>query len=142
MSQPESTSLRSLYEKHDFKKGDHVIVCERYKPDISYKGKVYSIVNLPMNKYIKQYKNIFVDYFYISFPEEIYDKLLKQGLEVIYQHNPIIIGNIETDEDGKIQKIHAQNSGPLLYETYEIDLQNINAILVWRHAYEIKNELW
>jgi hypothetical protein len=129
-------NLELLQERHNFKSGDDVVVFERSNPGLCYSGKIYRIIALPANKYIHRYKNILVDYFYISFPNEIYNLLLKRGSEVIYNHNPVIIGEIITDKIGKIQKLYKQErfSGE-----YEIKFDNINALLIWRAAYNIKS---
>ena len=80
-------NLGLLQESHNFKKGDDVVVFERNNTGIFYSGKIYDIVALPANKYIHPYKNILVDYFYISFSNEIYNFLLKRGSEIIYKYN-------------------------------------------------------
>lgn len=130
-------NLELLQERHNFKSGDDVVVFERNNPGFCYSGKIYRIIALPANKYIHPYKNILVDYFYISFSNEIYNLLLKRGSEVIYNHNPVTIGEIITDKSGKIQKLYRQErfSGE-----YEIKFGNINAVLIWRIAYDIKHE--
>ena len=129
-------NMELLQERHNFKSGDDVVVFERSNPEFCYSGQIYRIIALPANKYIHPYKNILVDYFYISFPNEIYNLLLKRGSEVIYNHNPVIIGEIITDKIGKIQKLYKQErfSGE-----YEIKFDNINALLIWRAAYNIKS---
>ena len=79
-----------------------------------------------------------VDYFYIQFAKEDYDKLLMRGLDVIYQHSPVVLGSIQRDTSGNIVKLYTQQ--PFMPET-EIHLDGINAMLCWRIAYKIKKAI-
>ena len=72
-----------------------------------------------------------VDYFYISFPADVYDKVLTRGLEVIHKNKPEILGNITRDSTGKITQLR------LLSPETEININDIYAALIWRQAYEI-----
>ena len=76
-----------------------------------------------------------VDYFYISFPADVYDKVLTRGLEVIHKNKPEILGNITRDSTGKITQLRLQH-GAFSPET-EININDIYAALIWRQAYEI-----
>jgi len=127
--------LQLLNEKHNLRKGNQVIVTDR-RTSIAYQGKIYDIVNLPVNKYIDDLKNVFIDYFYISFPNEVCYQLLRRGSEVIYNYTQATIGNIVLDSNGKIEKIYRQH--PLCGSEYEINFHQINAMLVWRVAYDIE----
>lgn len=127
--------LQLLKEIHNLRKGDNVIVTDR-RNRFSYQGKIYDIVNLPVNKYINDFKNVFIDYFYVSFPNDVYSQLLTRGSEVIYNYKQATIGNIVLDNDGKIEKIYKQE---LFCKTeFEINFHQINAMLVWRVAHDIK----
>ena len=128
--------LLLLNEKHNLRKGNQVIVTDR-QTNVSYQGKIYDIVNLPINKYINDLKNVFIDYFYVSFPNEVYCQLLCRGSEVIYNYTQATIGNVVLDSNGKIEKIYRQD--PLCGSEYEINFHQINAMLVWRVAYDIKS---
>lgn len=127
--------LQLLKEEHNLQKGDLVIVTDRFK-SLSYQGKIYDIVNLPVNKYINDLKNVFIDYFYVSFPNAMYYQLLRRGIEVIYNYKPATIGNIILDGNGKIEKIYKQE--PFCKTEIEINFHQINAMLIWRIAYDIK----
>jgi len=125
--------MNFLVETHNFRNGDQVIVKLRYGGD-TYDGTIYSIVKLPMHKH--DINSRCVDFFYISFPPEVYDKVLSRGLEVIHKNNPQVIGNITRDSSGKITQLWLQH-GPFSQET-EITINDINAALMWREAYEIQ----
>ncbi len=127
--------IQLLKEKHNLRKNDKVIVTNRFT-GLSYQGKIYHIVNLPVNKYINKLKNVFIDYFYVSFPNEVYCQLLRQGSEIIYNYTQAIIGNIVLDNTGKIERIYKQK--PFCGTELEINFHQINAMLVWRVAYDIK----
>jgi len=133
--------MEALTESHNLKQGERVIVKERFYSEISYSGKIYKIINKPLNEWILQYKNINIDYFYIKFEESFYHLLLKRGLGVIYNHKPMILGNVNRDANGRIEKIYSQPGFPeslsIKNET-QIRLENINAMLVWRAAYDIQ----
>lgn len=128
--------IRLLQEHHNIKTNDNVIIFERNNPSKIYNGIVMNILNLPINKYINPLNQIYVDYFYVKFDIEIYNKLLKRGLNIIYNNKPEILGNIiYNHETHKIQKIYIQYNN-CSYET-EIKIKNINSILIWRIAYKI-----
>jgi hypothetical protein len=127
--------LQLLNEKHNLRKGNQVIITDRFT-GICYQGKIYDIINLPVNKYINELKNVFIDYFYVSFPNNVYCQLLTRGSEIIYNYTQAIIGNIVLDNTGKIERIYRQ--APLCGTELEINFHQINAMLVWRVAYDIK----
>jgi hypothetical protein len=128
--------LQLLKEKHNLRKGEHVIVTDRFT-GICYQGKIYEIINnMPVNKYINELKNVFIDYFYVSFPNDVYCQLLRRGSEVIYNYKQATLGNIVLDNDGKIEKIYRQE--PFCGTEVEINFHQINAMLVWRAGYDIK----
>lgn len=124
--------MNFLLAPHNFRNGDQVIVKLRYGTD-TYEGTIHSIVNLPMNKYDRNIT--YVDYFYISFPPEVYDKVLIRELQVIHNNKPEVIGNITHDSTGKIIQLRLQH-GPFSSES-ETNINNIQAALIWRRAYEI-----
>jgi hypothetical protein len=128
--------LQLLNEKHNLRKGDRVVVTDRFS-NLSYQGKIYEIINnMPVNKYINELKNVFIDYFYVSFPNEVYCQLLCRGSEVIYNYKQATLGNIVLDSNGRIEKIYRQQ--PLCGSEYEINFHQINAMLIWRVGYDIK----
>jgi len=129
-------NLRLLQEEHDFRSGDSVIVIERQYPHNSYEGIIYTIIHLPANKTF--YKDIYVPYFYVKFSDDIYAKILKRGWEILYQGKQKVVGNIIlSPENNMIEKIYEQRD--FSSAEYEIKLEYINGILIWREGYEIKN---
>lgn len=129
--------LTLLREKHSIRQGDSVVIVERTNAEKKYHGKVYKIVNLPLNKHLPQpYYSQHVDYFYITFSEEIQNDLLKKGLPIIYNHSDATLGNIIRNDAGQIEKIYMQRHH--FDVEIEINLNHINAILMWRVAYDIK----
>lgn len=131
------TDIDYLLEKHNIRVGDDVIVREREFPHTQYNGSVYRIVNKPLNEHIRGHRHIMVDYFYIQFNNEIYHLLLKRGLDVIYQHQPVILGNVNRNKSGKIIELFTQK---MFSPETEIHIDGINAILCWRIAYDIQKE--
>lgn len=124
-----------LTEAHNFTNGDNVVVHERYYPRKSYNGTIYAIVNKPEQEYMKPIH--LIDYFYIKFPEPMYHKLLQRGWEVMYRNRPVIIGTIHRNKTTNcIEKLYTQEK----YCTVEveIDIKDINAMLVWRIAFDIQ----
>jgi hypothetical protein len=92
-------------------------------------------MNKPEQAYAKLARH--VDYFYIQFPEPMYHELLKRGLEILYRNRPVIIGTIRKNTTTNcIEKLYTQEK----YCTVEIeiDIKDINAMLVWRIAYDIQ----
>ena len=118
---------------------DRVTFTDRFSGE-SYQGTIYSIVSLQENKYYKYSQ--YVDYFYIMVSQKDLHKLLERGFEVIVNHRPAVIGNIERERrtrDGEvsvIKKLYIQN-GAWSDET-EISLDSVNAILVWRIQFDIQ----
>lgn len=124
-----------LIEAHNFKNGDNVVAHERHYPNKSYNGIIYAIVNKPEQEYMKPTR--LIDYFYIQFPEPMYHELLKRGWEVMYRNRAVIIGTIRRNTTTNcIEKLYTQEK----YCTVEleIDIKDINAILVWRIAFDIQ----
>jgi len=122
-----------LSEPHNFKTGDSISMYERKYPKYKYNGKIYIII-----KKIENNMNMFmpIDYFYITLEKEIYNKILLRGWKIIYRGQEKVIGNIEKNINGIITKIHTQHMFDAYNET-EIDIENIDAILIWRVAYNI-----
>jgi hypothetical protein len=133
-------SLKHLHESHTFRNGDEVIVKERAGKYRNFRGKIYSIVNQSMNEHISEHKHIMVDYFYITFDLDTYDTLLSRGLYILYQGQPVVLGNVYRDNAGKITQVFTQ---PHYYTTirieHEIKIEDINAILIWRVGYSIEH---
>jgi hypothetical protein len=129
-------NLTLLQEGHNFKDGNNVAVYERYSPDEKMYGTIYKIINLPANKDIKEYANVYIDYFYVKFSKEVYNKILTRGSKIIYNHKPEVVGNIVRDNTNAIQKIYIQY--PFVNNETKIELENINSMLVWREAYVIE----
>lgn len=128
-------NLRLLQEDHNFRSGDSVIVVEREYPHNSYEGIIYSIIHLPAGKIY--YNDLYVPYFYIKFSDIIYAKILKRGWEILYQGKQKVVGNIIlSPKNNMIEKIYEQCESSST--EYEIKLEYINSILIWRIGYEIK----
>jgi hypothetical protein len=127
--------LKRVQEPHTLKSGDLVNVLNRQTNE-QHEGRIYKVVSQPLNEYIQSQKNIFIDHFYISFSKEIHSILLSRGLPIIYDHRPEILGNIKkVTGTNKIEEIYIQ----YLHQREErkISIDKINAILIWRDAYEI-----
>jgi hypothetical protein len=128
--------IKLLQEPHDIKISDNVVIFERNNPLNIYHGSVTHILHLPINKYISPLNQIYVDYFYVKFNIELYNKLLKRGLNIIYNNKAEILGNIiYNHKTQQIQKIYIQHN--LSSHETEIKLENINSILIWRVGYKI-----
>jgi len=129
--------LELLQEEHDFHRGDDVLVYERKHHGVYYSGKIYDIVSLPLplSEYIDEYKNILVDYFYVTFEKPIYSIFLKRGFDVIYKSKRAILGDVILDKNSQIEKIYQQYRFQSRED--EINLDDINAMLVWRVGYGI-----
>lgn len=126
---------RLIVEPHSFHPGDYVYVCKRNDPEKKYNGKIYSIVNKLENKYTKN--SPYVDHFYIAFDRCVYDSLLQRGWSIIYNRKEEILGDIERNRQGEIININIQSEFDFVPET-EIDIEKINAILIWRVAHMIE----
>jgi hypothetical protein len=137
---PFNMDITLLQEPHNIKPGNNVVIFERTNPSDTYNGIVTHILNLPVNKYIKPLNQIYVDYFYVKFDIKIYNKLLKRGLNIIYNNKPEILGNIIYNHKTQhIQKIYIQHDAQsdAQRDETEIKLENINSMLIWRVAYKI-----
>lgn len=121
--------MNFLHEKHNLRTGDEVIVYRREYPDEIFEGKIYKIE-------FKKINDNYVNHFYIEFPLEIYHELLKRGSNIYYDNSLQTVGTIIRNKTtDKIEKIHTQH----MFQEYEpeIDLQRVNAMLIWRIAYNI-----
>jgi hypothetical protein len=127
----------SIYEFHNFKEGDAVNVNDRFNSSENFEGIIYKIINKPENRYAKNPN--WVDYFYVSFQQDVYNKLLKRGWDVIYNHREVVLGDVEKTNE-RISRLTIQDVSLFPTMDQEIKLKNINAILVWRVAFEIKHK--
>ena len=128
-------TMTLLREPHHFRRNDNVKVHERIHPDPVYDGRIYDIYQKPLQKGL-QYSPIF-DYFYITFDKNVYDSLLKKGWSIIYEGKECTLGSVERNENNEITKIHVLYELQLFGEK-EIEVDKIDAILIWRVAYKIK----
>jgi hypothetical protein len=127
------SDLRLVQQPHHFRQGKKVTVYDRTSPEIKYHGRIYSIINKPINKYDV---SPCVDHFYISFDRHTYNQILKRGWEIIYQNKEEILGDIERNNLDEIVQLSIQYE----YITYEspIDIEKIDAILIWRVGFMIE----
>jgi hypothetical protein len=123
-----------LNENHSFRTGDDVIFSERCYPNREFTGRIHSIVSLPINRGCPN--GAYTDYFYISLSRNDCDTILTRGYEVIYSGNPITLGDVIKDNSGKIITINRQ------YHINQsiIDIQYVNAVLIWRQGYSIRGK--
>jgi len=129
--------LELLTEPHNLNEGDSVVVTERVYPNNFHRGTIYKIINEPISRY-KQ-NSPYVDYFYIKFDIDTLDSLCMRGLPIIYKHRPAILGYvIRSKTTKKIEQIYTQDGSPVSSREEQINLNDINAVLVWRVAYSIK----
>jgi hypothetical protein len=132
--------LKLLSAPHKLREGDAVVITDMKNNRRTFNGTIYRIINAPVNKYLAPYNSIFVDQFYIKFKNEDYPELLSRGLDIIYNHRPAILGNVvRTNNSQNITAVYSQNSSPGYYSETQIDVNNINAILVWRCGFEIRS---
>lgn len=125
--------MKLLFESHSMHIGGKVLVSLRNNPNESYVGTIYNIINSPMNK--GRPNTDYVDHFYITFAPEVYAKLLMLGSEIIHNHVPTTIGVINVnDARDQITDMTLQS---LLSNERTVNPKNINAMLVWRIAYNI-----
>ena len=75
----------------------------------------------------------------VSLDKKIYDLLLLRGWRVIYDGKEITLGDVERDMYGRIIKIYKQNTNPYTQDEkeVEINIENIDAILIWRLEFSI-----
>jgi hypothetical protein len=125
-------TIRLLLEKHSFRSGDNVRINFRNKPEEKYYGTIYTIVN-NYDRYFKMN----IDYFYISFNKDVYNKILQRGWKVIYNGEEHTLGDMERNIFGEIKKIYIQYDYIRSYEK-EIKLEDIYGILIWREGYNIE----
>ena len=121
---------------HSFNEGDIVTVCKRVNPNFKYTGKIYKIINKLENSYIKN--THYVDYFYITFDKNVYDKILLKGWNIIVNDKDKVIANIERNELGEIVRLYIQCDENDTFIGEEINIEDINAILIWRVAFNIE----
>jgi len=123
--------IEYLTANHNFKTFDDVSVTNLEK-NILYNGKIHSIIKKPLI----EYNYYLVDHFYISFSQDIYEDVLLQGWAIIYNNKECVISSIKRDNNGKITKINTIIGDSEI----EIDINNINAILIWRIAFDINHK--
>lgn len=129
----EKTNIEFLTDPHNLRVGDSVKITNRYDEYESYTGRIYSIVSLPINKHIKPLDSIYADYIYVKLSNHDYDKIIQRGWDVMYNHRQEIISSVEK-ERGKITKISTRVG--MMGES-QADINNINAILIWRVGWKI-----
>jgi hypothetical protein len=124
-------------EPHSMQNCQEVSVIVRNNSDQSYEGMIYNIISLPFNR--GRPNTDFVDYFYIQFPPNVYAKLLMRSSEIIYNNSQRVIGAIVTDSDRKtITRLTLQSTNMFSNDEIVVPPEKINAILIWRVAYDIK----
>jgi len=64
--------------------------------------------------------------------------MLLRGWSIIYEGEERIVGDIERNETGEITQLLIQSHYPELCDEKIVDINKINAILVWRVAFEIQ----
>lgn len=123
--------LEMLSEPHTFRSGDLVKVTIRGDDLESYNGRIYSILSLPINIYNE--REGFTDHFYITFDATSYYNIIGKGWEIIYNHKTESIADIKK-EDGRITDISIKYG---CLSEVDADINNVNAILIWRFAWKI-----
>jgi hypothetical protein len=74
-----------------------------------------------------------------SFSNEDYNKLLSRGLDIIHNHKPEILGKVVKSHGScNITEVYTQTFSPGYYNETKIDINDINAILVWRTGFDIR----
>lgn len=127
--------MNHLLESHSFRNNDKVSVCLRKNPMIQYDGTIYSILNKPFQNGIN---SPMIDYFYVKFDPSLYHTILLRGWNVLYKGKEKIIGDIVRGNDGKIIEIYTQSDFfGIDYPPTLIQMSEIDAILIWRVAYQI-----
>jgi hypothetical protein len=131
--------LTLLTAPHTFKEGNVVLVTDKINKNDSFNGVIYRIINAPANKHLAPYNSIYVDHFYIKFSNEDYNKLLSRGLDIIHNHKPEILGKVVKSHGScNITEVYTQTFSPGYYNETKIDINDINAILVWRTGFDIR----
>lgn len=127
------SDIHLVQQPHPFRPGKKVTVYDRISPEIKYHGRIFSIINKPINKYGV---SPCVDHFYISFDRTTYNKILKRGWEIIYQNRKEILGDIERNNLGEIVQLSVQYD--FITDESPIDIEKIDAILIWRVGFMIE----
>lgn len=126
-------SNQYLSEPHSFLVGDSVKVNHRDDETNFYRGIIYSIVNLPINKHLEQRDSKYTDYFYIRFPLTVYHEMILQGWEILYDYKQEVVSKVIRN-NGQIESLYIRRG---LMSEIEIDIKKVNAILIWRVGFEI-----
>jgi len=129
--------MSRLREPHNFRVNDNVKVHKRIHPNHVYDGRIYDIHQKPFQQGV-QYSPIF-DYFYITFDKKVYHSLLIKGWSIIYEKKECILGTVERNKNNEITKIYVLHELQLLGEK-EINIDEIDAILIWRVSYKITHK--
>lgn len=116
--------MNFLTETYSMRIGQKVLVSVRDSPNECYYGTIFNIINRPMNR--GNPNTNFVDHFYITFTQDIYFKLLLRGSEIIYNCDLSIVNSM-TNLTLQL----------FMYNETTLNPDNINAMLVWRDAYNI-----
>lgn len=125
--------MNLLNEPHNFRHNDAVFVHFRKTPEVMYEGNIYSIIKKPLQVYPPN--SPLIDYFYIKFVSTIYDKILFHGMRILCKGYERTIASIERDNNNKIIKIYLFNEMPLEPEVKNINIDDIDAVLIWRAAF-------
>lgn len=124
--------MNHLKESHTFKIGDPVIVYDRCEPNVKFNGIIHQIVYMESSKF----SDVFVDYFYIRFPTNVYDTLLKRGHNIIYRGKPEVVGDIIRNDKMEIETLYIQF--PFSARQTQIELEYLHSMLIWRVGFCIE----
>lgn len=125
-------------EPYNLSVGDRVRIYLRSSPSIVYdKGIIFAIHAKP--EYIGESSNMnLIDNIYIQFDDNnVYDKILKRGWNILYNGEEMTLGNILYNDNGQIMKISVQHHSAYRNEM-EIDIQKIGGILISKHTFLIE----
>jgi len=128
------TTMQLLREPHNLKKGQHVYIYKRNKPEIKYTGNIYKIYSQPLQQSLLN--SPYIDYIYVSLDDAVYSKLLMRGWSVIYKGEQRVIGDVEKNDQCQITRLFIQSKF-FMIEDQIINMKDIDAILVWRVAFAI-----